>query len=291
MDGDQMTDMPAEALSPDQTRRVRDIDRTAARRPKTVRWFIIVGIAAGGGAGRPLWLQPVSRAGDREFLRQQQAAAGADQRGRGPRPRRCRASPPASARLLRCIRSRSPRKSAAGSPRSSSSRAPRSRPATRWFSSTTPPNRAISQITRRRRAGRQISLQRAQTLAQEPLRAARERRPEPEPARPGAGADHEDRGDHRAKADPRAVCRPARRAADRARAIPDPGRADRDPDRPVDALRQLHAAGATMRPEIMVGQTVDVTADAFPGRTFTAEITTIEPQISADTRTMMFRRR
>src|SRR5205085_1863282 len=29
-----------------------------------------------------------------------------------------------------------------------------------------------------------------------------------------------------------------------------------------------------------------VTADAFPGRTFSAEITTIEPQISADTRTM-----
>ena len=31
---------------------------------------------------------------------------------------------------------------------------------------------------------------------------------------------------------------------------------------------------------------VDVTADAFPGRIFTAKITTIEPQISADTRTM-----
>src|SRR5208337_3901335 len=29
------------------------------------------------------------------------------------------------------------------------------------------------------------------------------------------------------------------------------------------------------------------TADAFPGRSFTAEITTIEPQVSADTRTMM----
>jgi membrane fusion protein, multidrug efflux system len=41
-----------------------------------------------------------------------------------------------------------------------------------------------------------------------------------------------------------------------------------------------------MRPQISVGQPVDVTADAFPGRKFTAEITTIEPQISADTRTM-----
>ena len=41
-----------------------------------------------------------------------------------------------------------------------------------------------------------------------------------------------------------------------------------------------------MRSEIVVGQRVNVTADAFPGRTFTAEITTIEPQVSADTRTM-----
>jgi membrane fusion protein, multidrug efflux system len=41
-----------------------------------------------------------------------------------------------------------------------------------------------------------------------------------------------------------------------------------------------------MRPEIAVGQHVNVTADAFPGRTFVAEITTIEPQVSADTRTM-----
>lgn len=39
-------------------------------------------------------------------------------------------------------------------------------------------------------------------------------------------------------------------------------------------------------PRIAVGQKVDVTADAFPGRKFTATITTIEPQISANTRTI-----
>src|SRR6516162_608021 len=44
---------------------------------------------------------------------------------------------------------------------------------------------------------------------------------------------------------------------------------------------------AQMRPQISVGQRVNVTADAFPGRAFDAKITTIEPQISADTRTMM----
>ncbi len=41
-----------------------------------------------------------------------------------------------------------------------------------------------------------------------------------------------------------------------------------------------------MRPEISVGQQVNVTADAFPGRVFNAKITTIEPQVSPDTRTM-----
>jgi multidrug efflux system membrane fusion protein len=40
------------------------------------------------------------------------------------------------------------------------------------------------------------------------------------------------------------------------------------------------------RSEVKVGQQVHVTADAFPGRVFDAQITTIEPQISADTRTM-----
>jgi membrane fusion protein, multidrug efflux system len=43
---------------------------------------------------------------------------------------------------------------------------------------------------------------------------------------------------------------------------------------------------STMRREVRPGQRVEVTADAFPGRTFTARIATIEPQISADTRTM-----
>ena len=43
MDGDQMTDMQAEALRSEQTRRALDIDR-ATGRPKTVRWFIIMAL-------------------------------------------------------------------------------------------------------------------------------------------------------------------------------------------------------------------------------------------------------
>lgn len=41
-----------------------------------------------------------------------------------------------------------------------------------------------------------------------------------------------------------------------------------------------------MTPQVAVGQRVDVTADAYPGRKFTATVTTIEPQISANTRTL-----
>jgi multidrug efflux system membrane fusion protein len=44
---------------------------------------------------------------------------------------------------------------------------------------------------------------------------------------------------------------------------------------------------STQRAEIKLGQQVNVTADAFPGRDFVATVTTIEPQIRADTRTMM----
>src|SRR4029077_5095526 len=55
-------------------------------------------------------------------------------------------------------------------------------------------------------------------------------------------------------------------------------------------LRELHVnftLPSTQLAEIAPGQKVNVTADAFPGRTFEAKITTIEPQIRADTRTIM----
>jgi multidrug efflux system membrane fusion protein len=41
-----------------------------------------------------------------------------------------------------------------------------------------------------------------------------------------------------------------------------------------------------MRPQIAIGQRVNVTSDAYPGRVFAAKITTIEPQLSPDTRTI-----
>jgi multidrug efflux system membrane fusion protein len=46
-----------------------------------------------------------------------------------------------------------------------------------------------------------------------------------------------------------------------------------------------------MRARIAPGQSVNVTTDAFPGRTFTAKITTIDPQLDADTRTIQIQAR
>ena len=54
-------------------------------------------------------------------------------------------------------------------------------------------------------------------------------------------------------------------------------------------LKQLYAnttVPSTMRTQIVLGQKVEITADAFPGRKFEATVTTIEPQIRPETRTM-----
>ena len=54
-------------------------------------------------------------------------------------------------------------------------------------------------------------------------------------------------------------------------------------------LKQLYVNStipSTMRSQVTLGQKVEITADAFPGRKFEARITTIEPQIRTDTRTM-----
>ena len=55
----------------------------------------------------------------------------------------------------------------------------------------------------------------------------------------------------------------------------------------LDELYVNFTLPSTMRAAIVLGQTVNITADAFPGRAFTARIATLEPQIRADTRTMM----
>ena len=65
-----------------------------------------------------------------------------------------------------------------------------------------------------------------------------------------------------------------------------------NPGNPVVTLTDLKTLyvnftlPSQMAPQIQVGQKVDVTADAFPGKKFSATINTVEPQISANTRTL-----
>jgi multidrug efflux system membrane fusion protein len=65
-----------------------------------------------------------------------------------------------------------------------------------------------------------------------------------------------------------------------------------NPGAPVVTLTDLSTLyvnftlASQMTPQIVVGQKVEVTTDSFPGRKFAATITTIEPQISASTRTI-----
>jgi len=48
MDGERMATVPAEALIPDHAlRERRDTGRTITRRPRTIRWLVIVGLALG----------------------------------------------------------------------------------------------------------------------------------------------------------------------------------------------------------------------------------------------------
>ena len=75
------------------------------------------------------------------------------------------------------------------------------------------------------------------------VRAAGHRRFHASRVRPGQRRHRQDPGDHLAETGAGAVRRRTRRAQGRGRPVPDRGHADRDVDRPVDALSQLHRNG------------------------------------------------
>ncbi len=54
----------------------------------------------------------------------------------------------------------------------------------------------------------------------------------------------------------------------------------------LDSLYANFTLPEQSRSQLTVGQSVQIRVDAFPGRTFEAKLTTIEPQVSADTRTI-----
>ena len=99
----------------------------------------------------------------------------------------------------------------------------------------------------------------------------------------GQRRHRQDRSDHFAEAGARAVRRRARRPPCRGRPVSHRGHADRDADRPVAALCQLHGDGKGQRDA--QGRADRARAvDAYPGKIFEGKITTIEPQITTDTR-------
>ena len=206
MDGDQMPTGSAHALAPDRAMRERADSGGAAPRPKTLRWFVIVGIAAGDRAGRALRLQPLPRPRDRELLRSQQAAAGADQRGHGRGP---------IDRAALCARHRLDlgRPSGHGQPGGRRAGHPDLLPAGAEGEGRRPAGpaqrcagpgrpRQLSGAGETRRKSRWA---RSKQLVKRAVHSAGDGRSEPEPARPGQCRDREDPGDHRAEADPRAV--------------------------------------------------------------------------------------
>ena len=244
MDGEQMTDMPAEALRPDQTRRDRAMsDRATTRRPKTVRWFVIVGL-----------LLAVVLGGLYGFNRFREQAIATYFANNKPPPAQISAvevKTEAVPRFAPAIGSVAAVHQVTINPEvggrvtkiffEPGATVKAGDPLVQLNDAPERGDLANYEAQARWAADHIAALERAR---QEPVRGAGNRRPEAEPARPGPRANHQDRGADCAKADPRAVLRPARHAADRGRAIPYPGRADRDLDRSVDALREFHPAVA-----------------------------------------------
>ena len=284
MDGDQMTDMPAEALSPDQTRRVRDIDRTAVRRPKTVRWFIIVAL-----------LLAVVLGGLYGFNRFREHAIATFFANNKP--------PPAQISAVE-VRTEAVPRYAPGIGSLSAVHQVTINPeiggrVTKIFFEpgaavaagdplvqlNDAPEEGDLQNYQAQARWAQISLQRAQTLRKSNF-ASQE------------SVDQNQSLLDQARAQ---ILKTEALIAQKLIRAPFAGKLGvrqievgqyLTPGAPIVTLTDLSTLyvnftlPARQRPEIKVGQRVDVTADAYPGRTFTAEITTIEPQVSADTRTM-----
>ena len=283
MDGDQMTDMQAEALRPEQTRRVLDIDRTT-RRPKTVRWFIIMAL-----------LLAVVLGGLYGFNRFRQQATASYFANNKP--------PPAQISAVEVKTEAVPR-----------------------FASGIGSVAAVHQVTINPEIGGRVTKiffeAGATVKAEDPLVQLNDAPERGDLANYEAQARWADTTLQRSSELAKNQYE-ARETVDQKRSQLDQARAQISKTQALIAQKQIRAPfsgqlgmrqievgqylnpGARIatltdlstlyvnftlpsqiRAQISVGQRVNVTADAFPGRTFSAQITTIEPQISADTRTM-----
>ncbi len=254
MDGD-VTSVEARKLDA-VARESADQPHTTRRRPRTLLWLIVVGL-----------LLTIVLGGLYGFIRFREQATVASSRAISRRRRRSR---PLSRPVRQC------RVTAAGIGSLAAVHQvtitpeiggrvtaimfepePWLKPATRWYSSTTGPERGDRANYEAQARWASISLQRSQTLRERQV-VAQETVDQNQTQLDQARAQIiKDRCDHRAKADPGAVRRPARRAADRARSVRQSGAAAVT----LTDLHQLYVnftLPSTMRAQIKLGQDVNV---------------------------------
>ena len=245
MDGDQMANVAAESLNPKPARLERgDRGGTAAARPKVVRWFVIVGL-----------LLVVLLGGLYQFNRFRSQAIANFFAHNKPPPAQISAAevkvqtlpryapgigslvavhqvtinPEVAGRVTQIFFEPGTRVKA-GDP---------------LVQLNDAPDRGDLANYQAQAHLAQISLQRSQSLRKNDF-ASQETVDQNQSQLDQMDAMiQKDRGDHRPKADPGAVLRPARRAPDRSRSVPDGRGTDRHVDRSVDLVRQFHAGVAS----------------------------------------------
>jgi membrane fusion protein, multidrug efflux system len=283
MDGDQMTDMQAEALRPGQTRRALDIDRTT-RRPKTVRWFLIIALL--------LALVLGGLYGFNRFREQAIATYFATNKPPPAQISAARVKTEAVPRFVTGIGSVTAIHQVTINPEVGGR-------VTKIFfepGMTVKAGDPLVQLNdapdRADRANFEAQAHWAETTLQRSTELAKRQFEARETV------DQKQNQLDQAKA---GIAKTEALIDQKLIRAPFPGQLGTrqvevgqylTPGARIVTLTDLSmlyvnfTLPSQMRSQISVGQRVNVTADAYPGRTFGADITTIEPQVSADTRTM-----
>ena len=158
--------------------------------------------------------------------------------------------------------------------------------AIRWSSSTTSPSAATSRTSRRRRILRRPISRARSDARRAAIRDAGQCRYQPGAIRPGERQIAKHRGDHRPEAGARAVRRRARHPPGRSRPICQRRHGARDPDRSRHAPCQFHPAGGRARAARGRPDGADHGRCLSRSAASRRKLTTIEPQINTDTRTI-----
>jgi multidrug efflux system membrane fusion protein len=284
MDGDQLTDMSPDTLSPEQARRARDLDRPVTRRPKTVRWLVIVALLLAVMLGGLYGFNRFREHAIANFFAHnkpppaQISAAGvkveavprfAPAIGSLAAVHQVTINPEVGGRVVQ-IGFEAGATVKAGEP---------------LVQLNDAPDQGDLKNYEAQARWAQVSLQRAQALHKNNF----------------ASQEAVDQAQSQLDQARAQITKTAALIAQKQIRAPFSGKLGvrqievgqyLTPGAPIVTLTDLSTLYVNFtlpgrdRPEIKVGQRVNVKTDAFPGRVFPAEITTIEPQISPDTRTM-----